>query len=95
MDSNRKDVSKDILRIYSENDFLSYSLIAQQAECSRWTVKHSIEKMREGFSVKDKPRSGKPEGPSDVKLEKKIVKYIERHITASLRNVARKFGVRQ
>ncbi|KAF2879285.1 hypothetical protein ILUMI_26886 [Ignelater luminosus] len=74
MGSNREAVRKDILQIYSENDSLPYSLIAQQANCLRWTVKRSIEKMREGFSVKDKPRSGRPEGPSDVKLEKKIVK---------------------
>ncbi|KAF2902676.1 hypothetical protein ILUMI_03512 [Ignelater luminosus] len=68
MGSNREDVLKDIWRIYLENDSLSSFLIAQQANCSRCT----IEKMRGGFSVKDKPRSGRPEGLSDVKLEKKI-----------------------
>ncbi|KAF2899694.1 hypothetical protein ILUMI_06479 [Ignelater luminosus] len=76
MGSNREYVRKDILRMYSENDSLSYFLIAQQANCTRWTVK----KMREGFSVKDKPRSGRPEDPSDVKLEKKITwRGTERH----------------
>ncbi|KAF2883830.1 hypothetical protein ILUMI_22332 [Ignelater luminosus] len=66
---------------------LAYKFIAV------WAVKRSIEKMREGFSVKDKARSARPEGPSDVKLEKKIVKCMERHRTALLRNVARKLGV--
>ncbi|KAF2902269.1 hypothetical protein ILUMI_03918, partial [Ignelater luminosus] len=61
----RKDVRKDILHIYSENDSLSYSLIAQLANCSRWTVKRTVKKMPGGFSMKDKPRSSRPEGSSD------------------------------
>ncbi|KAF2905312.1 hypothetical protein ILUMI_00866 [Ignelater luminosus] len=74
MGSNREDERKDILIIYSETDSLSYFLIAQQANCSRWTIKRIIEKMRGGFSGKDKPQSGRPEGPNNIKLEKKTNK---------------------
>jgi hypothetical protein len=84
-----------IVDIFFQNpDFTQYK-IAKIAGVSLWTVNKAIQNYKLNISNEIKPRSGRPAGPADMKLERKGIARIILRRCDSSRDLAQKLGTSQ
>lgn len=90
MKVEKEAIRKRIVAKYLENSSCSMSFIALQLHLPVSTVRRTIIKFRDEQTIEDKPKSGRPRGPSNKILEKKIVRVLKSKPLLSVRDVAQK-----
>lgn len=85
------ETKKKILHTWCTEKGVTYNQIAKRFKVHHTSVKNVIHKYGEELSLKDLPRTGRKPGPSEPKLDDKVVAYIRRHRSASTRDLAKKF----
>lgn len=90
MQDDKKIRRETVLRIYLENPGSSFASIGKITKTSRATVRNIINRYLKEYRIDDRARSGRPKGPSNKKLEMKIVSAFKKNCTLSVRDVAKK-----
>lgn len=92
MSTEREKLRKEILRVWSENKESSYSSIAKTVKSSKNTVRNVVKRFVDHQRVDDLPRSGRPTGPRDKILEKRLLTSLKKKPSLSERDLAKKCG---
>ena len=71
---------------------ISFRTIAKQVKVSTDSVRRIINKFGEHHSLNDLPKSGRKKGPSNKKLEQKVVSLYKTKKGLSVRDAAKKAG---
>lgn len=79
----------EILKIYAECASASTKVIAKKVGCCERTVRRAINKFKAEGTIKDKARSGRPKGSGVKKVEREVLKVIQKNRCASVRDIAK------
>lgn len=90
MKAEKETIRKKIVAKFLENTNSSMRLIASQLHLPVSTVRRNIIKFRDQHTIGDKPKSGRPKGPVNKKLEKIVVQLLKNKSLLSVRDLAQK-----
>lgn len=90
MKQNKVENRQKIVAKYLENPSSSIRWIASQLHLPVSTVRRTIIKFREEYTIEDKPKSGRPKGPANKSMEKKVVRVLKDKPLLSVRDIAKK-----
>ncbi|KAF2905905.1 hypothetical protein ILUMI_00270 [Ignelater luminosus] len=79
-----------IMAKWSVDPNISLKRLARKCNKNYYTVRKVVLRLKEGRSMQDKPRTGRPKGLIDKNLEKRVVHIIHRHPSMSIRDIAKK-----
>ncbi|KAF2879757.1 hypothetical protein ILUMI_26414 [Ignelater luminosus] len=79
----------EILAKWSVDPNISLIQLARKCNNNYYTVQRVVLKLKEDRSMQDKPKTGRPKGLIDKKLEKLVVHIIHRHPSMFIRDIAR------
>lgn len=92
METKRESVRVKILHEHEKNPGTSYSQIAKLCRTSKSNVCKTIQRFKNGYSIKSKPKTGRPKGPANKQLEARVLKTLRANRSMSVRDVAKKHG---
>lgn len=84
------DQRKRIVDIWRNENGISMRAIAKLEDVSLKAVSNTIRKYNHDLSFQDKPKTGRPRGSSNVKLDSTICSSIEKMPCSSIRDISRK-----
>lgn len=85
------ETKKKVLHIWCTEKGVTFNQIAKRTKICPESVKRIIEKFGNECTLRDLPRSGRRPGPSNPELDQKVVNYILKNRSASIRDLAKKF----
>lgn len=90
MENQRETVRIKIVHEWKKNPQVSYSIIAKICNTSKSNVCKTLLRFKEHNTTKSRPKTGRPKGPSNTKLEKNILKTMKKNRSMSVRDIAKK-----
>ena len=86
-------IRQNILAKWSLNPSIPYKKLAKECKTTYATVRRTILRIQEGKPINDAPKSGRPKGPANKKLDDKVVTLLKRKPSMSIRDVGKKCGI--